>query len=147
MRAMRKVSAALLMWGLATGVTFADQVVYKAQMTPSSEVPPTTSHGAGEVTATLDTSSKQLTWQGDYHKLTGPATMAHFHGPAPVGQNAGIQIPIDVAAKDSGKLKGEATLTDSQINDLESGKWYVNVHTAKYPGGEIRGQLMPAKSY
>jgi len=47
---------------------------------------------------------------------------------------------------------GKATLTAPQIADLEAGKWYVNVHTAANPGGEIRGQVksdtmaMPAKA-
>jgi len=39
-------------------------------------------------------------------------------------------------------MKGEATLTDAQAADLQSGKWYFNIHTAAHPGGEIRGQVM-----
>jgi hypothetical protein len=34
------------------------------------------------------------------------------------------------------------TLTDAQMNDLEAGKWYANVHTEANKGGEIRGQMV-----
>ncbi len=38
-------------------------------------------------------------------------------------------------------VSGTASMTDAQIADLEAGKWYVNIHTAAHPGGEVRGQL------
>jgi hypothetical protein len=143
MRALGKWNAAVLVWVLATGVAFATQIVYKANLQPSSEVPPTMSRGSGEVTATFDTSSKVLTWDVTYKGLTGPATMAHFHGPAPVGQNAGIQVPVEIRTAPQGSVKGQATLTDAQIADLQAGNWYFNVHTEENKGGEIRGQLRP----
>jgi CHRD domain len=144
MRAMGKLNVAVLLWAVATGVAFADQIVYKANLQPSSEVPPTTSKGSGDVKATLDTSTKLLKYTVSYQGLTGPATVAHFHGPAPVGQNAGVQVPVTVPSAPQGNVAGEATLTDEQMNDLETGKWYFNVHTAQNKGGEIRGQVMPA---
>jgi CHRD domain len=144
MHAMRKLAVVVLLSAVASGAAFADEIVYKANLQPSSEVPPTTSKGSGEVTATLDTSSKALKWTVSYRGLTGQATMAHFHGPAPVGQNAGVQIPVQVPKAPNGSVKGEATLTDAQMADLQTGKWYFNVHTEQNKGGEIRGQLMPA---
>lgn len=143
MQVIRKLSMALLFSAMATGVAYAEQVVFKANLEPSSEVPPTTSKGSGKVDATLDTSTKVFKWNVSYEGLTGPATAAHFHGPASVGQNAGLVIPVRVPEAPSGSVSGEQTLTDAQINDLETGKWYFNVHTAKNKGGEIRGQLMP----
>ena len=38
-------------------------------------------------------------------------------------------------------IRGDATLTDAQMKDLQDGKWYFNIHTAAHPDGEIRGQL------
>ncbi|MGQ2979031.1 MAG: CHRD domain-containing protein, partial [Polaromonas sp.] len=38
-------------------------------------------------------------------------------------------------------MSGQATLTAAQMADLLAGKWYANIHTARYPGGEIRGQM------
>ena len=117
----------------------ADMVKFKASLKGSSEVPANQTGGTGNVTATYNTASKQLTWDGTYSGLTGPATAAHFHGPAAPGQNAGVAVPI---TPPTSPMRGTATLTDAQAADLMAGKWYVNVHTDANKGGEIRGQLM-----
>jgi hypothetical protein len=97
----------------------------------------------GEAWVNLDMASKMLDWKVEYSGLSGPATMAHFHGPAPVGKAAGVAVPLkgDLGSP----TKGSAAVTDAQIADLKSGMWYVNVHTAAHPGGEIRGQVMTGK--
>ena len=76
-----------------------------------------------------------------YWGLTGTATAAHFHGPAREGENAGVMITISPFPS---PMKGAAILTEDQSAALLSGNMYINVHTAKYPEGEIRGQLTPA---
>jgi hypothetical protein len=88
---------------------------------------------------TYDTQTKQLKWKVSYSGLSGPATAAHFHGPAEPGKNAGVMIPIQNIA--TSPAEGSATLTDAQAADLMGGRLYVNVHTAANPGGEIRGQV------
>ena len=117
---------------------FAETVSFKADLKASEEVPPNDSKATGTVTATYDTANKKLTWKGNYSGLTGPATMAHFHGPAEPGKNAGVAVPITPSAS---PFENSANLTDAQAADLLAGRWYVNVHTAAHPGGEIRGQL------
>src|SRR5690349_5942449 len=116
---------------------------YRATMSGKSEVPPTNSTGSGDVLATLNTDTKQLNYTMTYMGLTGPATAAHFHGPADAGQNAGVAVPI--GNNPPSPSSGTVTLTDPQMKDLEAGKWYANVHTADNKGGEIRGQLVRAK--
>ena len=111
----------------------------KAILSGASEVPATTSKGTGTVDADYDAASKKLTWKLTYSGLTGPATAAHFHGPADAGKNAGVAVPIANAT--SSPAEGSATLTDAQAADLLAGKYYVNVHTAANPNGEIRGQV------
>jgi hypothetical protein len=116
---------------------------FQATMNSTSEVLPTTSTGRGEVQATLNTDTKQLNYTMTYTGLTGPATAAHFHGPATPGENAGVAVPI---GKDPpSPSKGTVTLTDAQMNDLEAGKWYANVHTEANKAGEIRGQMVRGK--
>jgi CHRD domain len=119
------------------GPAFADKM--KATLDGKSEVPPTTTTGAGTADIDYDAATKKLTWKVTYSGLSGPATAAHFHGPAEAGKNAGVAVAIPNAT--SSPAEGSATLTDAQAADLMAGKYYVNVHTAANPGGEIRGQV------
>jgi CHRD domain len=129
-------SAALL---LAIAPAFADTVKFKADLKGASEVPATDSKGTGAVDASYDTATKALTWTVTYSGLTGDASAAHFHGPAAAGANASPVVPIPAPL--ASPIKGNATLTDAQAADLSAGKWYFNIHTAKFPDGEIRGQV------
>ena len=136
--ALRTVLAALAFMAGVLGPPAAAEVVnLKASMNAASEVPPNSSLGTGTLTATYDTASKKLTWNGRYSGLTGPATAAHFHTGEP-GKNGGVAVPITPNAS---PFEGSATLTDAQAADLLAGKWYVNVHTEANKGGEIRGQV------
>lgn len=121
---------------------FAETVKFAAELTGASEVPPAESAGTGKVDATLDTETKVFTWTITYEGLSGDATAAHFHGPAAEGANAGPVLPIEGAL--ASPINGNATLTEEQVTQLQGGQWYFNVHTAKFPDGEIRGQVKPA---
>lgn len=127
---------------LAAGPALAAKIHYTATLTGAAETPPNTTKGAGTAAVTLDTKTKVLSWTVKYSGLTGPATMAHFHGPAVAGAAAGVQVPL--TGKLASPTHGSATLTGGQIGDLKAGEWYVNVHTAANPGGEIRGQVLAA---
>ena len=114
-------------------------LVLSARLSGSDEVPPVTGSGAGRVEATLNAQSRVLTWTATYSGLTGAASAAHFHGPAAIGENAAVVVPATGSL--ASPMTGTATLTDAQSADLLAGKWYLNVHTAAHPNGEIRGQL------
>ncbi|TIN25553.1 MAG: CHRD domain-containing protein [Mesorhizobium sp.] len=120
----------------------AEVVKYKATLDGSQQTPPVTTKGKGTATLTFDTAKKKLSWNVKYSGLSGPATAAHIHGPAAMGENAGPVIPFK---KLKSPIKGSETLTDAQAADLEAGKYYVNVHTAANKDGEIRGQIETAK--
>ena len=144
---MHKLLIRTAVTGLATAAlfslapaAFAQAVNYKADLKAASQVPPNDSKGTGALTATYDPASKKLTYTVNYKDLAGPATAAHFHGPADAKANAGVVVPVNGAV--TSPIKGEATLTDAQAKDLADGKWYFNVHTAANKGGEIRGQVM-----
>jgi hypothetical protein len=130
------VAAGLLV--LSTGAAHAALFTVTTTLKGADEVPPNTTAGKGEVSAMLDTSTKAFSYTVTYSGLTGPATAAHFHGPAAPGANAPPIITMTALAS---PIRGTATLTDAQMDDLRNGKWYFNVHTAAHPGGEIRGQL------
>jgi hypothetical protein len=137
---MKTLAMLIACTALAGAAARAEVVHFQAKLDGASETPPkaTSGHGAAEVT--LDTTARTLSWTIDYAGLSGPATMAHFHGPAASGVAAGVVFPIS-GSLDS-PLTGTAALNDGQIGDLRAGLWYINIHTAKYPAGEIRGQVV-----
>lgn len=140
---MTKTRTTLALLALGAAVVFAGPASaekMKAMLDGKSENPPNTSAGKGEADIDYDAATKKLTWKLTYSGLSGPATAAHFHGPAEAGKNAGVAVAIPNAT--TSPNEGSATLTDAQAADLMTGKYYVNVHTAANPGGEIRGQVM-----
>ena len=126
------LSACSMMPGMST------MVPMKASLSAAQEVPPVNSPATGALEASLDKNTNVLKWRITYSGLTGPATAGHFHGPASMGQNAGVMVPFASAAS---PIEGQATLTAAQAADVMAGKWYANIHTAANPGGEIRGQV------
>jgi hypothetical protein len=119
---------------LATGsIAAAETVQMKADLKGS------TTAAKGDANVTYDTASKQVTWRITYSGLSGTPTAAHFHGPAQPGANAGIAVRISNVA--ASPVEGSATLTDAQAADLLAGRYYINIHTAANPAGEIRGQV------
>ena len=91
---LRSTAAAIAFAGALALATpsIAAMMDFKASLSGKSEVPPNTAAGTGTVTATYDTATKKFTWKGSYSGLTGPATAAHFHGPAAAGKNAGVWL-------------------------------------------------------
>ncbi|MES1148985.1 MAG: CHRD domain-containing protein [Bradyrhizobium guangdongense] len=129
------LAAGSLIW-CATAT--AEMVTLKSELMAANEVPPNSSTATGTAEATLDTTTRTLTWLVTYTGLSGPAIGAHFHGPSEPGKNAGIVLPFNFVAT---PIKGTTVLSEAQTADFLAGKWYTNIHTAQNPGGEIRGQM------
>jgi hypothetical protein len=91
---------------------------FNAALNGENELPPTSSPGRGAMVA-------------DY-----------LCGPDDVGNDNAELVPINLVLE-GGTHPGGVTLTDQQAADLIAGRWYVNIKTAKYPNGEIRGPLVP----
>ena len=104
-----------------------------------NQVPPVATSATGRIDAVLNKDTHLLRWKLSYKGLSGPATAAHFHGPAPAGANAKVTLALKGPLKSP--LEGRATLTPAQALDLRAGKWYFSIHTEAHPGGEIRGQM------
>ena len=143
-----KISDTTLVAGLALACAmiaapaFAEIRVYKAALSGAEEVPPTITKGVGTVEITYDTATKKLGWKGTYSDLSGVATAAHFHGPAGIGKNGPVEVPVIAM---SSPFEGSAVLNDVQASDLTAGKLYLNIHTVANPAGEIRGQVTRVK--
>ncbi len=122
---------------LAAGPALAEMMTFKTELKGGMEVPPNDSAASGTADIKVDTEAKKITWTLTHSGLSGDATAAHFHGPAAAGANAGPVIDIT-----ANMASGSADLSDAQLAVLQAGMLYVNVHTAKFPDGEIRGQVM-----
>ena len=90
----------------------------------------------GRFTGTLV--GRKLTWKLTFSGLTGQATAAHLHlGKAGVAGN--VIVPLCAPCKSG--AHGKTTVSAAVKKALAHHKVYVNVHTAKNPNGEIRGQV------
>ena len=99
----------------------------------------TGSPGSGVGIINLNTDTRQLEWNITFGGLVGDELVSHFHGPAPAGQPAGVQISLPPGTP---KIDSQV-ISEQQQTDLLAGLWYVNIHTDAFPGGEIRGQVVP----
>jgi len=95
-----------------------------------------TSKGTGTFTATI--AGSKLSWHLSFSHLTGKAVAAHIHLGAK-GKSGNVLIPL--CAPCTKAAMGTVKLNAMELRDLTKAATYVNVHTAKYPNGEIRGQI------
>jgi hypothetical protein len=94
--------------------------------------------GTFTATITRTGTSGVITWRLTFAKLSGRAIAAHIHSGAR-GKAGPVSVPLCAPCRNG--ASGRATVSESVLNALESGRTYVNVHTKKNPAGEIRGQL------
>jgi len=127
-------------------VAVAAPQAFKVSLSGAESVPPVQTSGKGEADLTYDAATRVVSWTITYSDMSGPVTMAHFHGPATPGKNAPVLIWLTKQGSPvSSPITGQATLTPEQAEQFAAGEWYINVHTQAHPGGEIRGQVMPPK--
>jgi hypothetical protein len=136
--------AALVLSSLALAATQSKTYNLTANLKARSEVPKSVGVSpqavglfTGKAVKQADGSVK-ITWRLTFSHLTGPATAAHIHL-----AKAGVAGPVAAALCGPCKSgqRGTATLTKAQFTTAQSGGAYVNMHTDKNQGGEIRGQL------
>ena len=110
----------------------------KVNLTGTDEVPPHSVPGSGSGTIRVEDDG---TVSGSITTKDVAGTMAHIHRGAK-GTNGPVIVPLDKNG-DTYSVPAGRKLTAEQIKDLKAGNLYVNVHTAKNKGGEVRGQLTP----
>ena len=138
-RPVRALASMIVATTLFAATTQADIVDMAITLDGSQEVPSVDTTGNGSGTATLNTDTNLFSWNIIFSDLEGNQTAAHFHGAAPICEEAGPEITLPPGSP----IVGQATLTAQQETDLLAGLWYINVHTNLHPGGEIRGQVAP----
>jgi hypothetical protein len=103
----------------------------------ADEVPPVTTPAAGNATVDIKP-DRSVTATVTVSGMT--ATASHIHEAA-VGANGPVIVPFVKTGDNTFAAAEGAKLTEAQYESYKAGKLYVNVHSAKNPGGEIRGQL------
>jgi len=107
-------------------------------LTGAEEVPPVSTSGSGSGSFRL---AEDGTITGSVTTKGVPGTMAHIHQGAK-GQNGPVIVPLTKNG-DTYSVPAGRKLTAAQLQAFKAGNTYVNVHTARHKGGEVRGQLTP----
>ena len=102
-----------------------------------NEVPPHDSNATGTATVRVG-SDRSVTVNISVSGMT--PTAAHIHQGA-AGVNGPVIVPLDKTGDNTFASKADAKMTEAQYEAYRAGNTYLNVHSAKYPAGEIRAQL------
>ena len=140
MRTSATLGAVVLAGMLASCATMSDMMGGNTQqitLTGGNEVPPVSTNASGTGTITI-TSDRSVTAKVNVSNMT--ATAAHIHEGA-AGANGPVVVPFTKTADNQFEAAAGAKLTEAQYAAYKAGKLYVNVHSAKNPGGEVRAQL------
>jgi hypothetical protein len=119
--------------------------VYTATLTGANEAPtPVTTTARGHAIVTV--MGNLVSWKVDIDAAIDSMTAGHIHRHAADSVAGNVQVPFAVVASDVGFIgnaaTGSATVQDSIVVLMRAGRAYVNIHTKKNPGGEIRGTLV-----
>ena len=138
---------ALMLAGLATAAGTADVFTYRTVLTASAEVPkptaPADARGVFTSSVTKNGGEYSIAWKLTYRKLSGRAVAAHVHR-GRAGVAGGVILALCGPCR-TGQT-GKAKITKAVADAMRRGTAYVNVHTAKNPAGEIRGQAKLTKT-
>ncbi len=124
---------------------FGQAQTFTANLSSAQEVPTNASTATGYARVFLNETAGTITYRVVFSGLTSNQTASHIHGPADRGANGAVIIDTGSSGATSGTLTGTSPITAPQIALLKSQQTYLNVHSANFPGGEIRGQLALAR--
>ena len=135
----RSLSPALVAAAALVFAAGASAQEMKLMLSGAAEVPPakTSATGIGTISVAAD-----RTITGSVTTTGMKGTMAHIHEAA-AGANGPVAIPLVQDGDGKWAVPAGTKLNDAQFAALKAGKLYVNVHSAQYPGGEVRAQLQP----
>ena len=137
------VIASLLMLGATVVPANAGATkTFIAVINSGQVVPLNASNNFGNAHLIFDKTTDLLCFSISYIPLMSGETRAHLHGPASAGSNAGVQLTLPLGSPKQGCV---GPLSKQQRKDLEKGLFYINIHSNRLPGGEIRGQVLQIK--
>lgn len=153
---MKKLSLVVFLLAFClVSVGIAAEKSFKASLSGGDVVPAVKTEAKGDAEFKLSGDGSKMSFKIDVKSLEN-ATSAHIHqgkkgqsgppvvmlftGPKKAGKFSGTLAKGDITAADlKGSLAGKKL--DAFADMLKSGDYYVNVHSDKYPDGELRGQI------
>lgn len=124
-------------------ITLLPGITFDASFSGDQENPAVSTSGSALGIVTIWPELTELEYYIVYDSLSGPVSGAHFHQAA-FGANGGVVIDMSDNISPTGNyISGTTLLTVDILNTLLEGGYYMNLHTAVNPGGEIRGQVYP----
>lgn len=157
---MNRVIGAMVAAASLASVAQAQFVTLTAVLNGAQEVPAASTPATGQATLVIDLATNNWTLDVQFGTLTAPLSVAHVHRAA-AGVNGPVIIGLDGMALSGGRpswnlLAPGITSFNSggavtapfawpaaELSNLLAGNTYINVHSTAFPGGEIRGQLVP----
>jgi hypothetical protein len=112
---------------------------FSSTLAGSSETPPNVSTASGLGSVVADSATKAMVASVATSGITG--TAAHIHEGA-AGVAGPIVFPLTETTPGSAEWGTSVVMTDAQLATLKAGGYYFNVHSAAFPNGEIRGQIL-----
>ena len=137
----KTMRAFLLLVCVMAAAESAKAETFYAYLTGAQEVPAVATSGTGYARVVINETALTVSWTVVFNNLSSNQTASHIHAPAAIGANAPIAINFPAVGGTSGTLTGNAAITATQISQIRAHQGYVNIHTANFPGGELRGQL------
>ena len=124
-----------------------DENVYTGTITMAGaqEVPPVSTGATGTIVADYNRLTKTLSYAVTFSGLTDSAVAAHIHGLAEPGINAPVlQTFNNFPRRKAGSYSGTLLIDGVKFTEenLLARRYYINIHSKTYGGGEIRGQLV-----
>ncbi len=133
----------LLVLAFVASSAFAQVRYFSASLDGAQEVPPTASSSKGFGIVRLDVATNSVQLYCHHGALTATGVAAHMHD-GPVGVSGGVVVGMFSTV--SNTWTGSGVLSPVQVATLSGGGMYFNVHSTTFPGGEIRGQIIEARS-
>lgn len=110
----------------------------------TQEVPPNSSGGSGTIKGAYNSLTNTIFYTITFAGLDSATSAAHFHAPAPAGATASVMLAhanFPTGVTDSIYHRADVLADTAEAHLLDS-LVYSNIHTLKYPGGEIRAQII-----
>lgn len=155
MKTLKLILFVVLAFALTVSLGMAASHAFKAKLTGKEVVPIVTTKAKGEADFKPGKDGKELTYTLTVKDIEN-VSAAHIHT-GKKGENGGPVAGLFAGPKKAGKFSGvlvKGTITDKDLMGplagktvadlvamIKSGGAYVNVHTDKYPDGELRGQI------